>query len=833
MSNLRQQGNGLMSWTFLKTVRARQEWWDHGHKFTTLGLFDFLVPDSTGTITGTVPTADLDRIARWPNTRYLLTVRNDGILSRFKAIVDNTGGAQDKFISELHRILDARPYAAGVDIDLEKGPNENPDGVVALAKRIYESIKARPSQRFVHWDLPPMTGDGVPYWETWCDYRRMEPYFDSCAIMSYAFAWAGSAPGPISPMWWLENIYDYAVTRILKEKIYFGIVGFGFDWRIDREPTGYRGASGTFLAFLGWQQGDFNHHAAQPLVPFAGYHDHESHSPSLMLHVYDFLEGADATTVTLPARRVSGEVGGTKRNYLITYEKLPVYDFQGTIVDRTGTSYDEISGAMTVGEGWVSPREPVLIQVQVWDEKEKKWVWVWVLEEEGKAVYKFNVPSAGGYHLVVSLNAPWYNRQQLQLTLNGSPLQAGPFPDWYPLHRRIHWLSLGSCNLPAGENTLEVHGAGSQYGTQFWGFRICSSFNMSTDGGGAGYTLMPRRFKDVNGSWVLPANFILTPEVLRHVPEHAWVWYDDFRDDTLAYYSRSGGTWNIDTDPKRRVLIQSAASGDAQVHLSYYGFGDLSIRARLRMTAGSGTMGIVFKASGFNDLYLFLLRRSTQTAELWRQSGGTWTRVAADVAQSVILNTWYTLRVRTRGSELHCWVGATRVFNLSVPLPASGGFGIRTSSAACECSLLDTGSPYVFVPQEAIDVTLPSNQTVTLGRIARTGVTWLEPWGYFQFDGPGEESGTRTESLSLDFDYLHTPAFTAFEDNRPVTIKLRDRGIWLTNLYLGDALGFSLAHYSDAEHFDILKNLAKHRWGLKGVAWWALGLQDPRVFEVV
>jgi hypothetical protein len=173
------------------------------------------------------------------------------------------------------------------------------------------------------------------------------------------------------------------------------------------------------------------------------------------------------------------------------------------------------------------------------------------------------------------------------------------------------------------------------------------------------------------------------------------------------------------------------------------------------------------------------------------------------------------------------------VFNVTATLPATGGFGIRTSSAACECSLLDVGSPYVYVPQEAIDVTLPGGQMVTLGRIARTGVAWLEPWGYFEYTGPNEERDTRTESIPLEFDYVHTPAFPAFEDNRPVTVKLRDRGLWVANLYLGDSLGFSIAHYSDAEHFDILKNLAKHRWGLKGVAWWALGLQDPRVFDVV
>lgn len=827
--SLRKQGNTVMSWTFLKTARARQEWWDHGDKFTTLGLFDFLVPDNTGQLVGTIPQADLDRIARWPNTQYLLTVRNDGILPRFEAIVNNTGGAQDRFISDLHRILDMYPFAAGVDVDLEKGPNDNPEGVILLARRIYNSIKARPAQRYVHWCLPPMTGDRTPFWERWCDYKRMEPYFDSAIIMSYAFAWSGSAPGPISPMWWLEDIYDYAITRIPPEKIRLGIVGFGFRWQIYRnliEGEMYRGRSLSYFAALDWQQGLDIHHDNQAPIPFAGYHDHDSLSPFLMLHVYDFLEGRDASSIQEPARGVSGSVGGTRRDYLITYEKSPVYDFQGTIIDRTGDSFDEVSGAMTVGVGWIAPREPQLLPPPPGSPPNTPSTW----EDDGLAIFKFNVAIAGTYQLVVRANAPWWSMQLLQLRLNGSGLQIGTFPDWYPLHRRIHWLSLGTHNLPAGENTLEVHGSGSQLGTQFWGFRICSSFGMSMTGGGGTYTLMPRRFKALNGSWVLPANFILTAEVLRHDPEHAWVWYDDFRDDTLAFYRRSGGTWSIDTYIERRVLIQSdAASEDAQIHLSYYAFSDLNIRARMRMIAGNGTMGIVFKAQGFSDLYLFLVRRSTQTAELWHRVAGVWTKIAADVAQTVNLDTSYTLRVRSRGNELRCWVGDNRVFNVSAALPTAGGFGIRTSGAAIECGLLDAGDPYVFVPQEAVDIITPAGQTLEYGRIPRTGVTWLQPWEYFRYTGAGEERDTRTEEISLDFGYAHTPAFAGFEDNRLMTVKLRDRGIWVSKLYLGDALGFSIVHYSDAEHFHTLRNLAKHRWGLKGVAWWTLGLQDSQV----
>lgn len=452
--SMRQDGRAFMSWSFLKTTRARQEWWDFGDRLTHMGLFDFIVPDNTGRIVGAIPTADLARVARWPHIVNLLTVRNDGIASRFRAIVEDQS-AQDRFISELHRILDEYPFAAGVDIDLEKGPNDNPDGVVTLAKRIYESIKSRPFQRYVHWDLPPMTGDNAPSWERWCDYRRMEPYFDTCVIMSYAFAWAGSAPGPISPVWWMENIYDYAVTRIPKGKIFLGIPGFGFNWRIERKPAGYRGSGGTFLAWLGWQQGDFTFHELQPRIPFAGFLDEDSQSPYLLLHIYDYQDGVDAAQVTNPISRVSGQVGRVRRNYLVTYEKAAGYEFTGQIVDRTGTDYDEISGAMTGGNGWVSPRVPG------------------AGEEEGVALYSFEVAQSGEYDLAVRMNPPWWNRQRLQLSLNGAPVQIGPFPDWYPLHRRTHWLLAGRFYLSAGSHTLEVRGEGSQYGTQFWGFRVC------------------------------------------------------------------------------------------------------------------------------------------------------------------------------------------------------------------------------------------------------------------------------------------------------------------------------------------------------------------------
>lgn len=40
-------------------------------------------------------------IRKWPHIKWLLTVANDGTNSIFKALRENTNGAQDMFLSEL------------------------------------------------------------------------------------------------------------------------------------------------------------------------------------------------------------------------------------------------------------------------------------------------------------------------------------------------------------------------------------------------------------------------------------------------------------------------------------------------------------------------------------------------------------------------------------------------------------------------------------------------------------------------------------------------------------------------------------------------------------
>ena len=46
----------------------------------------------------------------------------------------------------------------------------------------------------------------------------------------------GSAPGPVSPRSWLEGIYDYAVTVMNPDKIFFGMPAYGWNWQIYDTP---------------------------------------------------------------------------------------------------------------------------------------------------------------------------------------------------------------------------------------------------------------------------------------------------------------------------------------------------------------------------------------------------------------------------------------------------------------------------------------------------------------------------------------------------------------------------------------------------------------------
>jgi len=233
------KGKQCMGWSYMGNARMYQALRDYGDRLDTVGIFTFEV-DETGTITdtGTSVGSMLLYINKWPHIKWLLTIMNHGTASVFTALRNNENGAKDKFLTEIVRIMNKYPWCAGVDIDLERGGGyENKDAANALFRDIYQTVKNYNPAKLVNLCLPGMTGvQGSVGGENWCVYADLNACCDTAAIMSYGMAWAGSAPGPVSPRDWLEDIYNYAVQVMDPDKIFMGLPAYGWNWRIHDTP---------------------------------------------------------------------------------------------------------------------------------------------------------------------------------------------------------------------------------------------------------------------------------------------------------------------------------------------------------------------------------------------------------------------------------------------------------------------------------------------------------------------------------------------------------------------------------------------------------------------
>lgn len=286
------EGKEIMVWTFMGNTRMYQALRDYGDRISQIGLFSFKV-NASGEIYESgisIATGSTMRtyINKWPHIKWLLTVSNDGTNSIFAVLRDNTDGAQDTFLIELIRIMEEYDFCDGIDIDLEKGDDySTATASTAMFKNIYNAVKAYDSTKLVNICLPGMTSvNGSVGGENWCVYGDLNNYCDTAAIMSYGMAWAGSAPSPVSPRFWLEGIYDYAVTVMTPSKVFLGMPAYGWNWQIYDTPENlgktYWGTSNTYYAAKYWMTGKYNFTddaPPQPFIPIVAYWDDDNMVP--------------------------------------------------------------------------------------------------------------------------------------------------------------------------------------------------------------------------------------------------------------------------------------------------------------------------------------------------------------------------------------------------------------------------------------------------------------------------------------------------------------------------------------------------------------------------
>ncbi len=62
------------------------------------------------------------------------------------------------------------------------------------------------------------------------DWARIGAAADRLRVMTYAYHWSTSGPGPIAPLFWMEQVMAFATSVVTSQKVYMGVHFYGMDW---------------------------------------------------------------------------------------------------------------------------------------------------------------------------------------------------------------------------------------------------------------------------------------------------------------------------------------------------------------------------------------------------------------------------------------------------------------------------------------------------------------------------------------------------------------------------------------------------------------------------
>jgi len=458
-------------------------------------------------------------------------------------------------------------------------------------------------------------------------------------------------------------------------------------------------------------------------------------------------------------------------------------------------------------------------------------------DAEASAEYRFEIAEAGYYDIAVRLCFPFWDKNAIVVSLDGNAKTFSESRLWWPYWRRLCWLALAK-GVFLQEGTHAISISGGVPGVQFYGFRVCSGFSEHPYAGEASFMLSPRRFKDVNGVMVEPdRGFKLTFEMLRRKPDSALIWYEDFRDRNILpenYWTVLDGEWDVWQDPdSTESRPYSQLEGYGKLAWKYDGFSDIHIRARLAFPQNSSGRAGVF----LGDLFC-CLNYDTQRVELYQGNSllGSYSTSFSKTADADLRANpnMYTIEMRKRGNKVRVYSGAASTLRFTVNVNGGSGYAGYCSDNRTVCELLRLGDAWVYEPYECFDVELPDGTITGFGRLARTGVTWDDEFQVFSVNGDVEESITRNEDISMDYDFFHSQLLTlSCGNDYEVKIIPKDINIWISRLFLGDADGFSILYYQDVDSLVYWANEAAYRWKLRGIAIWSLGQEDMRLWEAL
>mgnify|MGYP000128624680 FL=1 len=124
-----------------------------------------------------------------------------------------------------------------------------------------------------------------------------------------------------------------------------------------------------------------------------------------------------------------------RRRYLTCYGKEQKTSFGTIYIDRGGGTPDSYTGIASISD------------------------YMTVLGEGATATFNFTIEQAGTYDIAVRLAFPFWDKNALNVAVDGSSKTFSESRLWWPYWRRTCWLSFASGrSLSAGNHTLTISG---------------------------------------------------------------------------------------------------------------------------------------------------------------------------------------------------------------------------------------------------------------------------------------------------------------------------------------------------------------------------------------
>ena len=217
--------------------------------------------------------------------------------------------------------------------------------------------------------------------------------------------------------------------------------------------------------------------------------------------------------------------------------------------------------------------------------------------------------------------------------------------------------------------------------------------------------------------WLLAAGsaaLVLTASVVYATTASAATLFSaTFEDNSISSWSKSGGTWTVESDGSRVARQSNASSENARLFNGSTSWAAYSVQARVKpLSLGSGGfVGLLARASGSTKFYRLALLPGNRV-ELQAVNGSSVT-VLGSLSRTVSTGTWYTLLLDVNGSTIRGTIDGTQVGSTSNTMEDNGRIGLQTAFSTASFDDVAVNSSGTTTPPSSTTAPPTGNPTTT------------------------------------------------------------------------------------------------------------------------